>query len=120
MKPNTTNSEYDEYYPLWETVEHCLEGEDEVHEEGEKYLPRLSGQTNQEYASYVMRTPFYNATARTRDGLLGMIFRKAPTVTPTAGMEAILADITLDNTTIEELAERITAELLGVGRMGIQ
>lgn len=119
MKPNTTNSEYDEYYPLWETVEHCLEGEDEVHKEGEKYLPKLSGQTPQEYMSYVMRTPFYNATARTRDGLLGMIFRKAPTVTPTVGMEAILDDMTLDNTGIDELAEKITAELLGVGRMGI-
>jgi len=119
MKPNTTNSEYDDYYPMWETVEHVLEGEDEVHEEGEKYLPRLSGQSNQEYASYVMRTPFYNATARTRDGLLGMIFRKAPTVTPTAGMQAILDDMTLDNTGIDELAERITSELLGVGRMGL-
>lgn len=119
MKPNTKNSEYDEYYPLWEIVEDVLEGEDEVHKEGKKYLPMLSGQTPQEFMAYVMRTPFYNATARTRDGLLGMIFRKAPTVTPTVGMEAILDDITLDNTTISELAERITSELLGIGRMGI-
>ena len=119
MKPNTKNSEYEEYYPLWEIVEDVLEGEDEVHKEGKKYLPMLSGQTTQEFKSYVMRTPFYNATARTRDGLLGMIFRKAPTVTETAGMEAILNDITLDNTTISELAERITSELLGLGRMGI-
>lgn len=119
MKPNTKHKDYEKHYPEWELMEDVLEGEEEVHEEGQKYLPRLTGQTDQEYSAYVMRAPFYNATARTVDGLVGMIFRKAPTITTTAGMEDIVKDMTLDNTGLDELAERITRELVGIGRMGL-
>lgn len=119
MKPNTKHDEYEKHYPEWEVMEDVLEGEDSVHEEGEKYLPRLTGQTNQEYASYVMRAPFYNATSRTVDGLIGMIFRKAPTIVSPAGMEDIVNDMTLDNTGLDELAEQLTRELVGIGRVGI-
>lgn len=119
MKPNTTHKEYDEIYPMWELMEDVLDGEDEIHEGREKYLPRLTGQTNQEYNAYVMRAPFYNATARTVDGLVGMIFRKAPTITAPAGMQAIVDDITLDNTSLAELAERVCRELVGIGRQGL-
>jgi hypothetical protein len=107
MKPNTTHEEYDEHYPEWELMEDVLEGEDEVHKKGQKYLPMLTGQTIDEYASYVMRAPFYNATARTVDGLIGMIFRKAPTIVTTPGMESIINDMTLDNTGLDELAEQV-------------
>lgn len=119
MKPNTTHEEYDEHYPEWEVMEDVLKGEDEIHKQGKKYLPQLSGQTIDEYNSYVMRAPFYNATARTVDGLVGMIFRKAPTIVAPAGMENIVNDMTLDNTGLDELAEQITRELVGIGRMGI-
>lgn len=119
MKPDTKHKDYEEHYPQWEVMEDVLEGEDEVHSEGQKYLPMLSGQNSTEYAAYVMRTPFYNATARTVDGLVGMIFRKAPTITAPAGMQAIVDDMTLDNTGLDELAERITRELVGIGRYGI-
>lgn len=119
MKPNTTHEEYDEHYPEWELMEDVLDGETAVHEEGVKYLPKLTGQTVEEYAAYVMRAPFYNATARTVDGLVGMIFRKAPTIVAPTGMQAIVDDMTLDNTGLDELAEQITRELVGIGRMGI-
>ena len=119
MKPNTKHKDYEKHYPEWEVMEDVLEGEEEVHDEGQKYLPRLTGQTDQEYSAYVMRAPFYNATARTVDGLVGMIFRKAPTITTPAGMEDIVNDMTLDNTGLDELAEQITRELVGIGRMGL-
>ena len=119
MKPNTTHEEYDEHYPEWEVMEDVLEGEDKVHKEGQTYLPKLTGQTIDEYNAYVMRAPFYNATARTVDGLVGMIFRKAPTISAPAGMQNIVDDMTLDNTGLDELAEQITRELVGIGRMGI-
>ncbi len=119
MKPNTKHSEYEEHYPEWEVMEDVLQGEDAVHKEGEKYLPRLTGQDNNEYSAYVMRAPFYNATARTVDGLIGMIFRKAPTIYTPPGMENIVDDITLDNTGLDEFAEQLTRELVGLGRVGV-
>lgn len=119
MKPNTTHDEYDKHYSEWELMEDVLAGEDKIHNSGQEYLPKLTGQTIEEYAAYVMRAPFYNATARTVDGLVGMIFRKAPTIVAPVGMENIVNDMTLDNTGLDELAEQITRELVGVGRMGI-
>jgi hypothetical protein len=119
MKPNTKHEEYEKHYPEWELMEDVLQGEDAVHKEGEKYLPRLTGQDNNEYSAYVMRAPFYNATARTVDGLIGMIFRKAPTITVPSGMENIVDDITLDNTGLDEFAEQLTRELVGLGRVGV-
>jgi hypothetical protein len=119
MKPNTKHEEYEKHYPEWEVMEDVLEGEDAVHSEGEKYLPRLTGQTNQEYDAYVMRAPFYNATSRTVDGLIGMIFRKAPTIVTPTGMQDIVDDMTLDNTGLDELAEQLTRELVGIGRVGV-
>ncbi len=119
MKPNTKHEEYEDHYPEWEVMEDVLKGEDAVHKEGEKYLPRLTGQDNNEYSAYVMRAPFYNATARTVDGLIGMIFRKAPTITVPGGMENIVDDITLDNTGLDEFAEQLTRELVGLGRVGV-
>ena len=119
MKPNTKHEEYEDHYPEWEVMEDVLKGEDAVHKEGEKYLPRLTGQDNNEYSAYVMRAPFYNATARTVDGLIGMIFRKAPTIYTPPGMENIVDDITLDNTCLDEFAEQLTRELVGLGRVGV-
>jgi hypothetical protein len=76
MAVDTKNSEYHEYYEQWERCEDASEGQDEIHKEGIKYLPRLSGQNDAEYYAYKQRALYYNATARTIDGLSGMLFLK--------------------------------------------
>jgi hypothetical protein len=47
---------------------------------GEKYLPRLEAQTDEEDDAYRARASLFNATARTADGYLGLIFRRPPFV----------------------------------------
>jgi hypothetical protein len=49
--------------------------------EAAAYLPALKDQTPDDYKAYIMRADYFNATARTLDGLVGMVFRKEPTVT---------------------------------------
>jgi hypothetical protein len=42
-----------------------LTGDTAIKRAGEKYVPRLDSQTDDEFRAYVERGVFYNATART-------------------------------------------------------
>lgn len=119
IKPDTQHSEYSAALNRWQRCRDVIDGEDAVHAAGERYLPKLSGQDSGEYKAYVMRTPFYNATARTIDGLVGMIFRKEPVVTVPAAMDQMISDMTLTGSDFDELAEIVTREVISVGRVGL-
>lgn len=119
MKVDTHHEEYDEYYAQWERCEHAAEGQDEIHEYGIEYLPRLSGQTDQEYKAYKQRALFYNATQRTIDGLTGMLFLKSPTLTYPTALDAIVNDVTMSNLSLHQFAEMIAEEVIKIGRCGV-
>jgi hypothetical protein len=119
LKPDTQHSEYSNALPRWTKCRDAIDGEDAVHKAGEKYLPKLKEQTPDDYKAYVQRTPFYNATARTIDGLVGMLFRKDPVVTIPAAMKSIFDDMTLTNCDFNELAEVVSREVIGLGRVGL-
>lgn len=118
LKPDTQHPSYAKGLARWKRCRDVLEGEDAVHAAGIEYLPKLSGQDDSEYKAYVDRTPFYGATSRTVDGYVGMIFRKEPDLN-VSGIDNLLQDITLADTTINEFAEAITREVIGVGRFGV-
>jgi hypothetical protein len=80
MAVNATHLEYDANLPAWLRARDVLAGEDAVKTAGEKYLLRLDDQTNDEYAAYRARAAFFNASARTADGYLGLVFRRPPFV----------------------------------------
>lgn len=119
LKPDTQHTEYSAGLIRWTKCRDVLDGEDAVHNAGERYLPKLKEQTTEDYKAMVLRTPFYNATARTVDGLVGMLFRKEPVVTAPAAMQDMLDDITLTNCDFNELAEIVAREVVGIGRVGL-
>ena len=53
-----------------------LAGEDAVKAGGEKYLPRLDSQSDEEFKDYLNRASFFNATGRTAEA--HMVFRRPP------------------------------------------
>ena len=57
-----------------------MAGEDAVKAAGAKYLPRLDGQSDEDYLAYLTRACFSNATRRAADAFVGLVFRKAPFV----------------------------------------
>lgn len=75
-----THKQYDKRLPQWMRCRDAFGGTDEVKAAGEKYLPKLLGQTPAEYKAYKGRALFYDATARTVEGLSGAILRKPPKV----------------------------------------
>lgn len=119
MSVDTKHKEYTENYEAWERCEHAAEGQDEIHEYGVKYLPRLSGQTDQEYFAYKQRALYYNATARTIDGLTGMLFMKPETIEAPAAMDNIIADVTMGGLSLHQFAEMISEEVITIGRCGV-
>ena len=73
MSVNPTHPDYDGSLPVWLRARDVIAGEDAVKSAGEKYLPRLEAQTDEEYAAYRARASFFNATTRTADGYLGLL-----------------------------------------------
>ena len=80
MAVNSTHPDYDGRRARLVAGAGCLAGEDAVKAGGEKYLPRLDSQTDEEFAAYVKRASFFNATARTSEAYQGLIFRRPPFV----------------------------------------
>lgn len=119
MAVDTQHEEYSEYYDQWERCEHAAEGQDEVHEYGIKFLPRLSGQTDEEYKAYKQRALFYNATQRTIDGLTGMLFLKPLTCVHPAGIANLIDDVTMSGQSLHQFAEMVAEEVVKIGRCGV-
>jgi hypothetical protein len=87
-------------------------------------LPPLDSHDNPsqsgKYAAYKMRALFFNATARTVDGLSGAVHQKNPIFKlPNEKLRNHLDDITLTNVTADSFAFTTTQEILKIGRYGI-
>ena len=117
--PDYIHPEYDAMKGKWQRCRDAVAGQDAVHKAGQSYLPMLSGQTPIEYNAYKQRTPFFNASGRTLDGLVGMVFRKDPHTEVPAAMQAYLDDITLSGVTMHGLARDVLTEIQTVGRCGV-
>lgn len=117
--PDTQHPDYKAHLPMWKKCRDVVSGEDAVHAAGAEYLPRLSEQKEADYQAYVQRTPFYNATSRTIDGLVGMVMRKEPNVAAPASLDAIVQDMTLTGCGLPELAETMLRQVIEVGRVGM-
>ena len=109
----------------WLRARDVFAGEDAVKAARERFLPRLDAQTDDEYAAYKARASFFNATARTVDGFVGLIFRREPTVklpervSGVAGALRVFAeDVDLLGTSLYTYSKNIVAEVLTVGRAG--
>lgn len=119
MAVNSKHSDYLNAYSVWERCRNTAEGQNRVHDQGVKYLARLSGQSDAEYNAYKQRALFYNATARTIDGLTGMLFMRPETVEAPASLDAIVADVSMSGLSLHQFAEIVSEEVITVGRCGV-
>jgi len=119
MPVETRHPDYTKRRKQWKRCRDAVEGQDAVKEAGTEYLPRLSGHTESEYQAYKQRAFWYNATARTVDGLTGLLFRKPPVIDAPDTIADILEDVTTDGLSLQEFAELAAEEVLIVGRGGI-
>ncbi len=119
MPVDTPHPDYREHASEWLKLRDVLAGEKTVKKAGTKYLPRLADQSLYEYQGYVDRALFFNASARTVQGLLGAIFRKSPQVDVPEEVRSCLNSITFDNKPFGVFAKHVVQEVLSMGRYGI-
>jgi len=122
---NSTHPDYDANLPAWLRARDVFAGEDAVKAAAEKYLPRLDCQDDTDYRAYKNRASFFNASARTADGFVGLIFRRDPTFKlPDAnnGISAALNEFVEDadmlGTSLSAFAKKLVTEIINVGRAG--
>jgi hypothetical protein len=125
MAVNATHPDYDVAATEWARARDVLAGEDAVKAGGEKYLPRLDSQTDEEFAAYVKRASYFNASARTSEAYLGLMFRRPPFVKlpgGDAGVGRALAvfqnDADMLGTTLAGYAKVVVGDVIGLGRAG--
>src|SRR5215831_8502592 len=125
MPVSSTHPDYDANAFDWSRARDVLGGEDAVKAGGEKYLPRLDSQTDEEFLAYRKRAAFFNATARSAEGFIGLIFRRPPFIKvpeSQSGVGRALATFVNDadmlGTPLAGYAKSVTTEVVGLGRAG--
>jgi Domain of unknown function (DUF4055) len=123
MAVDSVSKDYDLMRSRWKMARDCSAGSHEVKAAGTTYLPALAGhdprKKDDPYWDYVRRGLYYNATGRTVDGLVGMVFRKPPVVEVPAAAEKLTEDVDLMGRRLEEFAKALLRELLITGRAGV-
>ncbi|MDM0041869.1 DUF4055 domain-containing protein [Variovorax sp. J22R193] len=119
MPADTQSKQYKERLPQWERCRAAIAGQDSVHAGGAKYLPALGEQTPAEYDAYRLRAPWYGATGRTLEGMVGMVFRSDPQLVAPDALKQYAVDITLSGVTLDGVAREALSEVIGLGRYGL-
>ena len=115
-KLDTRHPDSTKMSPIWEKCGDVREGQESIHNGAEKYLPRLSSQSDKDYNAYKRRAVFYGAMSRTVDAFIGMILRVPPTVDQQA---PLLDDVTGEHCSLQEFSDEVFEEMLVCGFLGI-
>jgi len=120
MAVDSKHPDYEQMLPKWERVRDALDG-DRVKAAGTKYLPKLSGMEPGDYEAYKSRGLYYGATARTLQGVSGLVFRRntQATVPASARSEALLADVSIRGVSFDRFAQMVFDEAFSLGRVGV-
>lgn len=119
MPINSLHPQYEAYADKWKRVRDAVAGQDAVHKARTKYLPKLVEQKEDDYIDYLTRSVYFNATGRTIDGMVGMVFRKPVELEDYEAIEPIIKDIDLKDNSLHSFAQVIISELLQVNRFGV-
>src|SRR5437660_5296169 len=100
MPLSATHPDYDFAVPERLRARDVLAGEYAVKSGGEKYLPPLDSQSDEDYCAYRKRAAFFNGTARTADGYVGLIFRRPPLL--------VVGEVQGAKVTVQSLDQNVT------------
>ena len=122
------HDDYRHAAPLWRKVRDCIEGEDKIKHERERYLPMLTSQREsadiyalESYNNYLLRASFYGAASRTQSGLVGAVMRRPPTIegVPDAQMEQLEDNAGPNYEGLQALVMQQLSDAVSVGRYGL-
>jgi hypothetical protein len=119
-----TRPEYDAAKSRWRLVRDVCKGSETIKAAGELYLPKpnghdLSDENKERYKGYKARAVFFNATGRTKNSLVGAVFRTWPTLTLPGALDYVSRDIDGQGVSIYQQSQSVIGHLLEVGRHGL-
>lgn len=115
----TKHSDYTDIQDQWEKLRDIFGGQRDVKDAGTKYLPKLGGQTSEQYEAYKKRGTFFNVTGHTADAFEGLVFRKDPLMNLPDNLLELQNDLSLKDETAKGFGKRLVRETLRLGRAGI-
>lgn len=104
--------------PDWVQIRDCYKGSRAIKEAGQCYLPKLGGQSDPDYANYLMRALFFPITGKTATTLVGYATFKKPKVEYPETMKSYFDDTEMKNQFSELYIALLTENLLQ-GRIGV-
>lgn len=113
-----THPEYIKMLGAYKRIRDCYDGEDAIKAAAEVYLPRLTGQTPQDYANYKYRALFFPITGKTCSSMVGMALTKPPKLEYPDLLEAYFVDSESGYQFTEFTASTIS-EIVLMGRYGV-
>lgn len=116
MAVNTQHPEYALARDVWLTTRAASAGQEAVKRGRTKYLPGFVPEDEDRYNQYIKRAYFMGVTGRTKDSLIGMIFRKPPTYDLPSQLEAILDNIDGAGQSLEQVSKEASGNILEAGR----
>ena len=121
MPIDSTHPSYPYFKKQWDRCRDTTNGSDAVKAKGNKYLPRLGGQDNDDYNAYKQRALFFSVAGRSMVGLVGMATRRTPKVE--ASDDMIEKYLKLSDTgnamSFREVLNESVEEILKTGRIGL-
>lgn len=116
-------AEYNDAAKAWQLVKDCVAGSRAIKDRGETYLPmpdptNTSAENIARYAALLKRAMFLNITGRTRQGLIGAVFRKTAEVDLPDSVNYLVENASGDGTSLEQLSKEAVGEDLDTGRGG--
>ena len=117
---NVTNQhqEYIEMYSEWTKATDFAHSEKRVHDKGEVYFPRLSGQEDDEYKSYVGRASLTMFEKKIRDTYRGMATRKPVDIENDEQLADYLTKVTPTDDSFDSYIFNMLGEYFLTGRCG--
>lgn len=116
-------AEYSDAAKSWQLVKDCVAGSRAIKDRGILYLPmpdptNESKENQERYAALLKRAMFLNITGRTRQGLIGAVFRKTAEVDLPDPVNYLIENASGDGTSLEQLSKEAVGEDLDTGRGG--
>jgi len=116
-------AEYNDAAKSWQLVKDCVAGSRAIKMRGETYLPmpdptNTSAENVARYEALLKRAMFLNVTGRTRQGLIGAVFRKTAEVDLPGSVNYLIENASGDGTSLEQLSKEAVGEDLDTGRGG--
>lgn len=112
------SKEYLYFWPDYQKLRDCFNGERAIKEAGERYLPKLKAQTQPDYEAYLFRALFFPITGKTVTSMVGMATTKEPKTTYSPVMKKYFTD---DGPGYQftETYVRIFSEIVLMGKYGV-